>query len=257
MAARMHISLIYNNFQAKSKAKKRYLKAKKERRKQRKISVRSGILPEGETDDNPEDVPPGNTSTAIDLTPPAEQPKSVAKDVPRKSKTRKLDHSIAGSTTEDHQPRPVEVDDPDPVEEPGINRALPRFPLPTRPDAPSKIELALQGLDRALIEAELVDPNCTLSIDLEADNDRSVLGLKTRKRLIDLGINELFAGISHPFPREVFLAAQVKQFRRPLFRFCFDPDTNTPIFTTRITRRGTYAFRPLLVAGRRSHMYYQ
>jgi ATP-dependent RNA helicase DDX51/DBP6 len=188
-------SLIHNDFQAKSKAKKRYLKAKKERRKQRKISTGSRGLPEEETSDNPEDAPSENTSTVIDLTQLAEQSRFVAEDDSKKRKKRKLDHSIAEGSGEDQQLQPVEADDPDPVDEPGPGRALPRFPLPTRPDAPSKTELALQGLDRAQIEAELVDPNCTFSIDLDPDDNQSVLSLKTRKGLINLGVNELFAGI--------------------------------------------------------------
>ena len=125
--------------------------------------------------------------------------KSAAEDGSKKRKKRKLDHSIHEGSAEDHQPPPVEADEPNFGDDPESNRALPLFPLPIRPDAPSKTELALQGLDRAQAEAELVDPNSMLSIDLDADNNGSALGLKTRRVLIDLGINELFAGISHFF----------------------------------------------------------
>ena len=181
----------------------------------------------------------------------------MAEDTSKKSKKRKLDHSAVEDPQEGQQSPLVEADEPNPVEESGSNNALPQFPLPTRPDVPSKIELALQGLDKAHIEAELVDPNCTVPIDPDTDNDQSSLNLKTRKRLIDLGVNELFAGIFHPLPCRVSPAAKVKQFRRLLSHFCFDPETNTPAFMTRITRSETYVFRPLLVAGRRSHMHYQ
>jgi len=197
----MYVSLIYNIYQ--TKARKRYLKAKKERRKQRKNSVRSGGLPEAETDDNPEDAPPEKTSTVIDLTQLTKQSSSVAEDDSKRRKKRKLDHSITEDSVEDQQSRTTGADEPDLVDESGSKRALPLFPLPTRPDAPSKTELALQGLDRAQIEAELVDPNSTLSIDLDTGNSKSTLGLKTRKRLVDLGINELFAGISHSFARYI------------------------------------------------------
>lgn len=176
---------------AKTKAKKRYLKAKKERRK-RKIYSRSGALPEAETGDNPEDGPPEKTSTVIDETQLLGRSKSVAGDGPQKSKKRKLSHSITGDSLED-QSQPVEVDELEVMDEPVTNHSLPQFPLPTRPDAPSKTELALQGLDKAQIEAELVDPNSTLPINLDPDDSQSLLGLKTRKRLIDLGINVLFA----------------------------------------------------------------
>lgn len=66
--------------------------------------------------------------------------------------------------------------------------ALPRFPLPKHPDAPSKSTLALQGQEKALIEAELIDPGTTASLEGVG------IGDKTAKRLKDLGIQELFAG---------------------------------------------------------------
>ena len=209
------------------------------------------MLPEEENGDSPEDGPPEKTSTAIEKTQLLERSKSVVGDGPQKSKKRKLDYSITGDSLED-QSQSVEVEL---MDEPVTNHALPQFPLPTRPDAPSKTELALQGLDRAQIEAELVDPNSTLPINLDPDGSQSLLDLKTRKRLIDLGINVLFAGTSHPFPSYVLLAAEVEQFRRPLSRFCSGPDTNTLAFTTHIIRRGTFAFRLLLVAGRRSRTF--
>lgn len=195
----MCVSLTHNNSQAKTKAKKRYLKAKRERRKQRKIS-RNGTLLEKETGDNPEDASPKKTSTTIDLTQLTESSKFVTEDDLEKRENWKHDRSTVDGSVEDHKSQPIEADEPNLVDGPEPNHALPKFPLPTRPDAPSKTELALQGLDRAQIEAELVDPNSTLSIDLDVDNNRSALGLKTRKRLIDLGVNELFAGILRPFP---------------------------------------------------------
>lgn len=70
---------------------------------------------------------------------------------------------------------------------------LPLFSLPVSPDAPSKAELALQGLDQALIDAEIVDLTTTLPFQTE-DTDDTMLSSKTRKRLNDLGITELFAG---------------------------------------------------------------
>ena len=192
-------SLTHGNSQVKTKAKKRYLKAKKERRKQRKFCIYDAIPPKGGTGDNPADVPLEKSPTVIDMAQLTRRPKLTVEDGSKKRKKRKLDHSIREDSAEDHQPPPVEADEPNFGDEPGSNSALPLFPLPTHPEAPSKIELALQGLDRAQIEAELVDPNSTLSIDLDADNNNLALSLKTRRMLIDLGINELFAGISHSF----------------------------------------------------------
>ncbi len=58
--------------------------------------------------------------------------------------------------------------------------------------------LALQGLDKALIEAEIVNPATTLPLDAAKDgqDERTGLSGKMRRRLQDLGITELFAGLS-------------------------------------------------------------
>ncbi|KAL1708159.1 P-loop containing nucleoside triphosphate hydrolase protein [Schizophyllum commune] len=71
--------------------------------------------------------------------------------------------------------------------------ALPSFPIPTQPDAPSKADLALQGLDKALVNAELVDSTQVLSIPAEENDGGTNLSQRTRKRLHELGITELFA----------------------------------------------------------------
>lgn len=80
---------------------------------------------------------------------------------------------------------------------PTISDALPSFPAPRRPDAPSKKALALQGLDKSLAGAELIDPGTVLPIAEEGeDNDGTGLSHRMRKRLRELGIIELFAGAS-------------------------------------------------------------
>jgi ATP-dependent RNA helicase DDX51/DBP6 len=74
---------------------------------------------------------------------------------------------------------------------------LQRFPLPSRPHAPEKSELASQGLDRALVSAQLVDPLLSTPLSLGDENGDDVTGLSARtlRRLRDLGIVELFAGV--------------------------------------------------------------
>ena len=72
--------------------------------------------------------------------------------------------------------------------------ALPRFPLPRQPEAPSPAVLYLQGVDEALIEAEVIDPAQILSFSVDDKEDASGLSLKARQRLSQLGISELFAG---------------------------------------------------------------
>src|ERR1700733_9965426 len=68
--------------------------------------------------------------------------------------------------------------------------ALPRFPLPKQPEAPSPAVLYLQGVDEALIEAEVVDPARTLPFFADDKEDASGLSFKTRQRLSQLGISE-------------------------------------------------------------------
>lgn len=95
--------------------------------------------------------------------------------------------------------------------------SLPVFPLPIAPDAPSKATLALQGLDKALLTAELIDP--TLSVPLDSidkrvgrsacQNVQPVLSEKMKKRLRELGIVELFAGalmLFRPIRYEILIA---------------------------------------------------
>jgi len=77
---------------------------------------------------------------------------------------------------------------------PALLNALPSFPLPALPDAPSKSLLALQGLDQALLGAELVSPSTILPIPSGKDDGGTRLSEKMRKRLRDIGIVELFAG---------------------------------------------------------------
>lgn len=179
----------------KTKAKKRYLKAKKERRKFRKVdhapspnTIESplGEEGEGESHSEPEVLPPQVESVL-------EEPASQRKPKKRR-KLEEVDEEDV-DTAKLPDSAGVEMDGPQNetshpfISQPSAHEsALPLFPLPTRPDAPSKSTLALQGQDRALIEAELVEPHRTASL---ADVG---LGDKTVKRLQDLGIQELFAG---------------------------------------------------------------
>ncbi|KAJ6466583.1 P-loop containing nucleoside triphosphate hydrolase protein [Mycena vitilis] len=91
------------------------------------------------------------------------------------------------------EPQDVIPEDPEPAPSAPLP-SLPSFPLPALPDAPSKSVLALQGLDRALVGAEIVDPAGVLSIPADGDDDGGTgLSAKARKRLLELGIVELFA----------------------------------------------------------------
>ena len=77
---------------------------------------------------------------------------------------------------------------------PELPMSLPVFSLPAAPAAPPKSVLALQGLDQALVEAEVINPSSRLPISPDGDDTRSRLSERTRRRLVELGITELFAG---------------------------------------------------------------
>lgn len=193
--------------QGKTKAKKRYLKAKKERRKNRKAVVVKGEHSgepstrkkrdesssfEGESSESEDDAS-GNESEVLEPAPP----KRGRKDEPRPKKRRKLDtpdaEDVPRATTPEDTSIPLIAPRP---RSPTPPATLPIFPQPRKPDAPSKTVLALQGLDKALIEAQVVDPATTLPLedDQESHNERTGLSGKMRKRLQELGIAELFAG---------------------------------------------------------------
>jgi hypothetical protein len=72
---------------------------------------------------------------------------------------------------------------------------LPSFPPPALLDTTSKSVLALQGLDQALVDAEVVNSINVLPIPEGEDDAGTRLSKRTRKRLNDLGITELFAGV--------------------------------------------------------------
>ena len=84
----------------------------------------------------------------------------------------------------------------EPPAEAEVPLTLPFFPLPALPDAPSKSVLAFQGLDQALVDAEVVLPSRVLPIPSGKDDGGTRLSDRTRSRLKDIGITELFAGQS-------------------------------------------------------------
>lgn len=150
-----------------------------------------------------------------------EQPKGKD-DAERPRKRRKLDteedrteHVGDDNTPSRSSPLPARPRSPTPP------ATLPAFPLPTRPDAPSKQTLALQGLDKALIEAEIVDPAKLLSLPSAPDDDGGTgLSERTRRRLQELGVTELFAGLcgvsQYADPNHLLIVPNSTDGRRPV-----------------------------------------
>ena len=66
------------------------------------------------------------------------------------------------------------------------------FPVPKQPELPSKFALARQGVGHPLANAEVIDPQTTLSLQEENHVTRR-LSARVRKRLGELGITKLFA----------------------------------------------------------------
>ncbi|KAI5117965.1 hypothetical protein M0805_001626 [Coniferiporia weirii] len=189
----------------KTKAKARYLKKKKEKRKHRKAGAAQSrqsaptLVPaaDARSSDHP-------TSESEDSSSTHNAPADVkVKEPPRKR--RKVD-TDTGSEDDEESVSSVSGADAVPAEEiapsarsPTSTAAFPSFPLPVAPDAPSKQTLALQGLDKALLGAEIIDSSRTVPIDaLGAERlldagEMPVISERMKKRLRELGVNEFFA----------------------------------------------------------------
>lgn len=201
---------ILTQHQTKTKAKKRYLKAKKDRRKKRKpAAVPSGSRTEDATHDQDSEGEDEEDSAAEVTSSPAGSVHAVdaePESTHRPKKRRKLSPPAEDENPEVKSTASAEDDQiglsptTNVARLPSAPVTLPSFPLPSHPDAPSKATLALQGLDKAIIEAELIEPRRTMPIQ-STDAGEAALGLseRTKKRLQELGITELFAGMSPRF----------------------------------------------------------
>jgi ATP-dependent RNA helicase DDX51/DBP6 len=165
------------------------LKRKKERRKHRpKLS--------GTNDDKPQEN--GTENDAMDVEPVAkEMSNPPSSEKPKRPKKRPRHEGQEETEDVEMELDTLQADVPLPTRmspTPELLDALPSFPLPALPDAPSKSLLALQGLDQALLDAELVSPSTVLPIPTGKDDGGTKLSEKMRKRLRDIGVVELFAG---------------------------------------------------------------
>ncbi|KAJ3515891.1 hypothetical protein NLJ89_g1478 [Agrocybe chaxingu] len=169
----------------KTKAKKRYLKRKKEKRKLRSKIVHAGIssISVQEEDVQEEMETPEATATEINED-------TVMLDSPETSKRPKKRPRLVQDG--DAIVNESQVEDKRRTATPELIGTLPSFPLPALPNAPSKNELALQGVDKALADAELVSPSTVLPVPLGKDDGGTRLSERMRKRLRDIGVTELF-----------------------------------------------------------------
>ncbi|KAI0255114.1 P-loop containing nucleoside triphosphate hydrolase protein [Lactifluus subvellereus] len=217
----------------KTKAKKRYLKAKKERKKHRKAAAAKSTAacdPSGH--DTAGEDRPGNDEwedrDALD----SDEERGIAEQHEEKTATRQshknrrhrekekatnvslLSHEDEGIVRArprkrqkfgNRDPSPsspshaAAADSSDsnssPVPSPPVSSSSAGRPPPEFSDhAPERSELASQGLDRALARAQLVDPLLSTPLSFdEGDDTHTGLSVRMRRRLRDLGITELFA----------------------------------------------------------------
>ena len=186
------------------------MKRKKERRKANKKTLvaaaskkQANDTAEDENDDE-ESVAQQDDEMNIDeeLTAEAqEEVRSPEAKKPKKPKKKRQKVDLEEEETQPDDDMMVDVDEEPSsflLKEPDIPpdtlpAAFPSFPLPKIPNAPSKADLALQGLDRALFDADIVESTVTIPISIDPSR-ADYLSERTAKRLNDLGISELFAG---------------------------------------------------------------
>ncbi|THV02880.1 DEAD-domain-containing protein [Dendrothele bispora CBS 962.96] len=182
----------------RTKAKTRYLKHKKERRKlNKKAKAASSNLPQSKNFVAEDDTASEKSEEDEDEEAERDEGQQKALPVPTtgtKSPTnaRRKKRQKVSVDVEDVE---MEVpEDTQPPKSPVPTEPLPSFPLPALPDAPLKSILALQGLNKGLVDAEIVAPSTLLAISSDASTDGgTILSEKMRRRLHDLGITELFA----------------------------------------------------------------
>ncbi|QRV75007.1 DEAD/DEAH box helicase [Ceratobasidium sp. AG-Ba] len=198
---------------SKTKAKQRYLKAKKDRRKKRlKVAPTSTDAPVRKQVDSLESDSSSDESQQEHLAQKDEdsqvQPDDIlrvdqAPELVRQPKHKPKRHTTSPLPTDDEEEGDSMLERSTPP--PGIQLdlpALPSFPRPTRPTPPSKAALARQGLDRAILGAEIIDPSSSARVPRPGEPDLDGLGLddQMRERLVELGIEKLFAVQTVMFP---------------------------------------------------------
>lgn len=190
--------------QEKTKAKQRYLRRKKERRKNKPKSKATGEPKsdgepdeqEGESSSEEEESVADEARIELDV---EESEKAMENPAKKRWKVVKEAEDVEMETVEDlpENESPPDAMDVQVFPETETSQpSLPSFPLPALPDAPSKSVLALQGLDQALVDAEIVNPAKLLPIPHGEADGGTGLSERMRKRLSDLGITELFAGMT-------------------------------------------------------------
>ncbi|KAG9315244.1 hypothetical protein JVU11DRAFT_4378 [Chiua virens] len=178
----------------KTRAKARYLKRKLLRRKARKASApqksRDAFQPSpGSGEDQEgydEEERVGDEEKGIAMEEPIQPPKKRQKLAQQRPEP---DIGDAGTMPESENEEPLSIQ----RNLANPTGTLPSFPAPTVPSAPPKSVLAMQGIDKALVHAELISPAVVKPLSTTELDQETGLSLKTRRRLFELGITGLFA----------------------------------------------------------------
>jgi ATP-dependent RNA helicase DDX51/DBP6 len=194
------------------------LKGKKERRKQRKAlanankpkpSTSKALSSDDEVEDDEDVVEIVDVDEAQTL-PQSEDVEMQDSNTPppletRPPKERRPKKKRRKETAEEAQPAVAEL-----IERPQtppatndvvevsssvpVDTYIPSFPLPSQPAIASKAQRTLQGMDSAMLDAEIVDPTLTTNLYNDGESIRKHLSPRMLKRLADIGVAELFAG---------------------------------------------------------------
>ncbi|KAG8748237.1 ATP-dependent RNA helicase dbp6 [Ceratobasidium sp. 414] len=190
----------------KTKSKARYLKAKKDRRKKRlkaaststNVSTRVRTV-DSESESSLSGDEGEEATEAVELLGRRENDPRAEQEATKKRRSKPKSYTpLPKSDTDESMlgraAPPSSTPRPHPVS-PSNLPTLPSFPLPTQPAPPSKASLALQGLDRAILEAEIIDPASCAPVPRPGAPDSIGLGLddQMRERLVELGVESLFA----------------------------------------------------------------
>lgn len=184
---------IQEDLKGKTKAKQRYLKEKKKRRKLRKSDGASvANKPKQSHQATPEAAESGLEEQELSSAAEEEKVNDLRNDSserPQKRRRRDASEILEG----EHKPEPAPSENAPLDDTPATLPSLPSFPLPSLPEAPSSASLALQGASSAVLSATHIYREDQLPISLDNPEDSSLLDLRTRTRLHELGITELFA----------------------------------------------------------------
>ncbi|KAK2460978.1 hypothetical protein APHAL10511_007448 [Amanita phalloides] len=187
----------------KTSAKKRYLRRKKDRKKQKTRALKASNLAKNQCTTDSEAL--GSDEEKSTRTDAQLAITTKLKEIRPAKKKQRVERVLLGPNEVDvnmviedsaENARADDASIPGFAEDDTASTmlALPRFPLPVLPDASFKTDLALQGLDQALVEGDLIDPSNVLPVPSEADEDTWLgLSLKMRRSLKELGIQEFFA----------------------------------------------------------------